>query len=269
MWARLVGEIQMTSLNWLSAFSFLTLFSPSVAFLPLRLSVQTWLLFAVTGVTGLILQPDLQFEDRGMFDGLVAATFLTFLGVSLLITLIRFATAGDDPDQGNLVRYAIDWSNRIVALVTGACAGLFASLGLALLLRGMSNGLAVHLGLLAVAAGLLLVVVRLSRGVIRLAGCALLSVLAGAAILGGSMSPHWVIQRANLYAEDAPYCLRSGTNVARLDETMWLTLPRGVQGSPGLILTVMAPEGPKHYRWSYRATDFMSYGSYRHGPCPS
>ena len=65
-----------------------------------------------------------------------------------------------------------------------------------------------------------------------------------------------------------PRCLRSFDRPARVGETMLLTLPRGGAGTPGLILTVMAPEGPEHYRWSYRANGFVRYGAYRHGGCP-
>ena len=52
----------------------------------------------------------------------------------------------------------------------------------------------------------------------------------------------------------APFCLRACRAPAQPAHLMVLTLPLAPFG---LILTVEDPAGPRHYRWSYRALDFI------------
>ena len=92
--------------------------------------------------------------------------------------------------------------------------------------------------------------------------------LAGFAGLGGLAWPDRIAARAARIEPELPRCLRAGDRIAGAGETMLLTLPRGRPGAPGLILTVMGPDGPRHYRWSYRGDGFVRYGAYRGGGCP-
>lgn len=255
--------------------SFLLVCGVGGALLPARWGGRICVLLALPVATRLLLSPTPQDWSRGAIDGLgqgivigVSVAVLAGLGSRwLLERALARALNRTLPldDREARVLWLFD---RALAGVAGLCAGLFLTLVVALLLRGAPGGLGLHLGVAALALGLAGRVLRRARGPERVAAVAALLVLAGLALVGGLSWPERIEARGARIAPDLPRCLRAGDRLARVGETMLLTLPRGEPGAPGLILTVTGPNGPRHYRWSYRADGFVRYGAYRHGGCP-
>jgi hypothetical protein len=243
---------------------------------PARWGSRLWVLLALPAATLLILTPTPQWVDRGILDGLgqaIVVLGLTFilagiggrwlLGRALAQALKRTRPVGDREAR------ALRLLDGLLATVAGLCVGLFLTLAVALLLRGAPGGLGLHLAVVVLALGAAGWLLRHAEGLARPAAVAALGALAGLALLGGLAWPRLIESRVAASHPDLPRCLRAVDHPARVEETMLLTLPRGRPGAPGLILTVMAPEGPMHYRWSYRANGFVSYHAYRHGACPA
>ncbi|MBX9454131.1 MAG: hypothetical protein KL801_20305 [Mesorhizobium sp.] len=240
-----------------------------------RWSVRLWLAVAMPLATALLLHHERQPDDIGPWDFsldplLWAATGCALAGIGLRWVLSRLATDGlraPQPLSENDSRRLL-WFDQHLAVLAGLCAGLFLVLAVALTLRGASGGLLLHLIVALVTAGALFFILRQMRGLVRPAMAAALSVLSVMALLGGIYWPGLIESRAAAIAGDLPRCLRAIDRPPTIGETMLLTLPRGRPGAPGLILTVMRGDEATHYRWSYRASRFIRYGAYRHGPCP-
>ena len=255
--------------------SFLLICAGAGALLPSRWGFRVWVLLALPLGTALVLTPTPQFADRGMLDGLgqvIAvlglASILAGVGFrwlfGLWMALDRKGTVPLREEETRLLRLF----DGVLAGVAGLCAGLVLTLAVALLLRGAPGGLGLHLAVSGLALGLAGWVLRRARGLVRVAAVAALLVLMVLALLGGLVWPARIEARAARIEPDLPRCLRAGDRLAQRGETMLLTLPRGEFGAPGLILTVMGPDGPMHYRWSYRADGFVRFGAYHGGGCP-
>jgi ZIP family zinc transporter len=243
---------------------------------PARLGLRALALQLLPATTLWLLAPTSQPWDVGAFDilgkALASATVLALLAGLGLRWLLERAPAvwpGQPPDPDEeAFRTLLHRTDPVLAAVAGLCVGPFLTLALALALRGAPGGTALHLATAALAMALAVLALRRTRGLLRPFTTAALAVLAAAALLGALRWPALIEARAAEAAGGAPFCLRSGDRLARPEETMLLTLPRGRPGSPGLILTVETAEGPRHHRWSYRASAFVTYGTYARGPCP-
>jgi hypothetical protein len=260
--------------------TFLALCLVGGALLPARWGLRVVTLLVLPGATVWLLAPTPQFWDVGPLDGLgqfLATTILLALlaGFGLRWLMERVMAGRQDPPPAvdeKETRDLLSLADATLAAVAGLCAGPFLALALALALRGSPGGAALHVAVAALATALAALSLRWTRGLLRPLAVVAWAVLAAAALLGALLGalrwPALIEARAAETAEGAPFCLRSGDRLARPEETMLLTLPRGRPGSPGLILTVTTLEGPRSYRWSYRARDFVAYGAYAHGPCP-
>ncbi|MGA0540232.1 hypothetical protein [Neotabrizicola sp. VNH66] len=160
-------------------------------------------------------------------------------------------------------------TDQVIACLLGISSGLFLSLFGALTLRGAQGGLTLHLSVSGVAALAAVWVCRNVSGHARLAARAALSIVAVLALLGGTVWPSMIRAQADAIMPGPPRCLRALDRLAIKNETMLLTLPPGISRSPGLILTVMAEDGARHFRWSYRANQFVRFEAYRFGDCPT
>jgi hypothetical protein len=236
---------------------------------------RLWILLALPIATLLILTPTPQFWGRDDLNGLGQAILLISLafvlggvGLRWLAERAPVLASGRTLPLGDSETRALRLFDGFLAMVAGLCAGLFLVLAVALLLRGSPGGWVLHLAVFVLALGLAGWLLGRAEGLLRPAAVAALSVLAGMALLGGLYWPRLIEAQAAAIHPDLARCLRAIDHLAQPKETMLLTLPRGQPRAPGLILTVMAPEGPMHFRWSYRANGFVRYGAYRHGACP-
>lgn len=243
--------------------------------LPTRWTWRIWLVTGIIGGTLVLLAPDARWEDQGFLYGLAEAAFMaamlaTLIGAVLRWLIARFVWPSLRPPS-QLPRDEIESlraADQVIACVIGICVGLFLSLGAALSLRGAQGGLTLHLAVSGVAAFAAVWVFRHAVGYARLAAGAALTIVATVAILGGTVWPPMISAQADGIMPGLPRCLRALDRPAEKSETMVLTLPPGGNGSPGLILTVMADDGARHFRWSYRANQFVRYEAYGFGDCP-
>lgn len=263
-------------MQWLSTIVMLTLVSPCLSFVPRRWGFRLWILIALLWFTTVLLQPELQFDDEGFLPPRLAVGTLSFiLALPLVVLYLRQAHAERNgsvvavqPGYASSERRVLGWFDHFIFAIGGLCAGLLLTLIIALALRGFPGGLFLHLAVATAAAlGAGAVWKRLDRFA-RSVALPIFLVISGAGIFGGFYYPELVVRNAIQTSLNAPYCLRAVDQRVSSNDMMLLTLPRGQPGAPGLILTVMAPAGAHHYRWSYRAMDFTPYGAYQHGGCP-
>lgn len=243
--------------------------------LPTRWAWRIWLMTGIIGGTLVLLAPNARWEDQGFLYGFAEATFKTVMVTTLIGAVLRWIVAGFvwpslrppiQLSQGEI--QSLRAADQMTAYVLGICAGLFLSLVAALTLRGAQGGLTLHLFVSGVAALAAVWVFRNFVGQVRLAAGIALAIVAALAILGGTLWPPMIRSQANGIMPGLPRCLRALGRHATDAETMLLTLPLGRNGSPGLILTIMAEDGAQNFRWSYRANQFVRYGAYRLGGCP-
>jgi hypothetical protein len=244
--------------------------------LPTRWAWRIWLVTGIIGGTLVLLAPNARWEDQGFLYGVaerafMAAMLITLIGAVLRWVLARFVWPSlRAPSQlSSDAAESLRATDQVTACVLGICAGLFLSLFAALTLRGATGGLTLHLFVSGVAALAAVWVFRNVVGHARLAGGTALTIVAAVAILGGTVWPPMIRAQADGIMPGLPRCLRALERPAAEGEIMLLTLPQGRRGSPGLILTIMAADGAQHFRWSYRANQFVRYEAYRFGDCPS
>lgn len=240
--------------------------SPILAFLYARDAIRLWAAIALVFATAVALQGEVQVEDEGIISSrAVVAVLVGFLGLAFVLIAPRLRS--DPLDSGS--DQALLLLNRLLALIAGICAGLLLLLTLAIGLRGLPGGLIVHWLVVALAVVLALASTLYLKSLVRIVLVPALLIVAVLVSAGGLFYPQLIAEKAAETSENFTYCLRSIDRAASLDETRLFTLPRGRPGAPGLILTVMNPAGVKHYRWSYRHSDFIPYGAYKHGACPA
>lgn len=243
---------------------------------PTRWAGRIWLMTGIIGGTLILLAPNARWEDQGLLYGVaqgifLAAMLITLFGIVARWLLARFVWPPLRPpfhkpsDETETLRIA----DQVIACVLGISSGLLLSLCAALTLRGAQGGLMLHLFVFGVAASTAAWVSRNAMGRARLVAGAALTIVAALAIMGGTVWPSMIRAQADSIMPGLPRCLRSLDRLAMKNETMLLTLPPGRSRSPGLILTVMAEDGARHFRWSYRANQFVRFEAYRFGDCPT
>lgn len=228
--------------------------------------------FAVgLGVIALVsLRPKIPMRDMGSFDGMEVAFVGMILvpilgGIGLRAALATFIWPIQRHDSAELRR-----ADQLLALAAGGLAGTVATLFLAATLRGQSGGLGLHVVLAAAAAGVAGVVLwRLPMVLPRLFLASMAATMAALILWGGLAYPALIRSEMARISPEFVRCLRTGDRAPSEDEFRLLTLPMATFRNPNLILTVMRPEGPRHFRWSYRSLGFRSYASYPHGNCPA
>lgn len=245
----------------------LAIFALCAALLPTRWGIRMWAAAAMSAGTWWLLLPKASFHSHSPLDGLGEGLILSFLTATLVGVAVRalFPCQRPGDAESRLLRRA----DMLLSAFAGGCAGFLLVLALALAMRGLPGGLPLHIAVSVLSVAAAIWILFKGSGLIRPASIAALSVLAVRAIHGGFDEPARIESHAASIGRDLPRCLRAVDRLATPEETMLLTLPRGQPGAPGLILTVMAAEGPQHYRWSYRKSGFVRYGSYRHGACPT
>jgi hypothetical protein len=248
--------------------------------LPSRWGIRVWLAITMPLVTLRMTQPQLEpfGSDLSNFFDMVLALFLAagLAGVGLRSKFEQRKTIGGTSPTAliNHKSEMLRLADEFLGILAGICGGLFLVLGLALAMRGFPGGLMLHLALFAVAAAAAAMALHDLRGPPRSAAVIALSFLAFMALVGGLYWPTLVAKRAAEIQSDLPRCLRAIDRLAKAEDTMLFTLPRGLRKVPGLILTVIYPNGGmRYYRWSYRAMRFVQYGTwsgdyYHLGPCP-
>ena len=254
----------------------LVLCSPIVALAPVRWAIRLWTIIALLFATTISFRGEVQFEDMGFLpDELIIGVLIAILCIPLTIIGLRNAFSNIYPRPVSRLaaasageRRALHWMDLFIASLGGLCVGLYLTLGLAVALRGFSGGLTLHIAVAAIAAVAAVVPLRYFEGLPQAAVASALLLVAGLTLAGGFLYPQLIANEAAAIDPTSPRCLRAVDRPVGPDETRLLTLPHGHPGGPGLILTVMAPRGIQHYRWSYRSMSFTKYGAYRYGGCP-
>lgn len=243
---------------------------------PTRWASRIWLLTAIIGGTLVLLAPDARWEDQGWLYGVAEAAFIAVMLITLLGAALRWIIARffwpllqAPPQLSWIEAHSLRTADQLIACVLGIGAGLFLSLGVALMLRGAHGGLTLHLFVFGIAILAAVWVFYNFVGQAGLAAGTALIILAALAILGGTVGPSMIAAQADRVMPGLPRCLRALGRPAADYETMLLTLPQGRRGSPGLILTVMSKNQARHFRWSYRANRFVRFEAYMFGACPS
>lgn len=244
----------------------LAIFALCAALLPTRWGVRIWAAAAMSAGTWWLLLPKASVLSHSTLDGLGEGLILSFLAAALVGVAVRALLPSQPP--GDVENRALRRADILLSALAGVCAGFLLVLALALAMRGLPGGLPLHIAVSVLSVATAIWILFKGSGLIRPASIAAFSVLAIKAMLGGLDHPALIESRAASVSRDLPHCLRAVDRLATPEDTMLLTLPRGQPGAPGLVLTVMAAEGPRHYRWSYRAGRFIRYGSYRYGGCP-
>lgn len=244
----------------------LAIFALCAALLPTRWGVRIWAAAAMSTGAWWLLLPKASVLSHSPLDGLGEGLIHSFLAAALAGVAVRALFPSQAPGgvESRLLRRA----DLFLSALAGVCAGFPLALALAVAMRGLPGGLPLHIAVFVLFVVAAIWILFRGSGLIRPAFVAALSVLAIRAMLGGFDHPARIESHAASIGRDLPRCLRAVDRLATPAETMLLTLPRGQPGAPGLVLTVMAAEGPQHYRWSYRKSGFVRYGSYRNGACP-
>jgi hypothetical protein len=246
-----------------------------VAFLctlpPTRWGLRLAAAIALIGTALISLTAATPWDEQGRFHG-IQEMALAALGVAaltgaflrLMLTAIRGNPVWGDADASG----PLHWFDRALSILGGVLLGTVATLFLAVTMRGTSGGLATHLIVGATSLGFAVLALRL-RGHLRAVVVTTALTLATMTILGGLTYPSLISARAEAVLPSLPRCLRAGNEQPTTDQMRLLTLPLAQPRMPSLILTVMADDGPRHFRWSYRSFGFRTYTSYPHGPCPA
>lgn len=256
--------------------SFLAFVAVLFALPPARWGARIWIATALFAVVPLMLRPSVQYWDQGWAEDVAGALTAMFLGAALLGVLLRWGVSSTlsrpprrMPPTSAFPNRWLRLADMALAVFAGLCGGPLLVLILALALRGTPGGLVVHIAVFVLAAVAAGIVAYRARGLVRAAGVAGLLVVACMALAGGLYLPDMIERRAADASQGSSWCLRADDHAAKRSETMLLTLPRGRPGAPGLMLTVNFPEGPKHYRWSYRGNDFVQFYGSRNAACPA
>lgn len=249
----------------------LVVFSPIVALAPVRWAIRLWITTALIFATTATLQGEVQFEDQGILpERLILGSLTLLLSFSgIAIALRRMSSSSPSSAISKVENVALRWLDLLIAAIGGLCGGMFLTLALAVALRGFPGGLTLHVAVAIISAVGCIASVRYLEGIVRTAVVPTLALTTGLTLLGGVWYPQLIASRAADVNPNLPRCLRAVDVPADLDETRLLTLPLGQPGGPGLILTIMTPQGAQHFRWSYRLLAFTPYGAYRHGGCPA
>lgn len=244
--------------------------------LPARWAWRIWLAMGIIGGTAIQLAPTGRWEEQGFLDGLEEAAYMAMMATTFIGAVLRWILARlvwpslRPPAQLSKVEIqSLRAADQIMACILGVCGGLFLVLAIALALRGAQAGLLLHLFIAGVATVAAVWVFRNLVGQLRLSAGVALAIIALLAILGGTLWPSMIRTQAEGIMPGLPRCLRVLDKVATEAETMLLTLPEGRYRSPGLILTIMAEDGARHFRWSYRANQFVRFETYLFGDCPT
>jgi hypothetical protein len=246
------------------------LLAVAVFLLPLSWGLRAWALAALPLVWMEILHPITPFQNQGPFHG---------IEVVLVLWVFVFATLGVAARAfWTLALAPLDWSSLskdmlvpdcILAVLYGLVTGMAATLLLAAGLRGLPNGLALHLGVAGLASVGAYVAVCLPLRPRFLAVTALATILC-MTLVGGVAYPRLIHARAEAIQPGSPRCLRTPEGIAPTpDQLRLLTLPKALGRRPNLVLTVMTDGGQRDFRWSYRSFNFRTYDSYAGGPCPA
>lgn len=264
-------------MSWLPLVLLLVLCSPIVALAPVRWAIRLWTIIALLFATTVTFRGEIQFEDEWILPNqLIFSVLIAILCIPLVIIGLRQAHSDIYPRPASRrvtpsagERRVLHWMDLFIASLGGLCVGLFLTLALAVALRGFPGGLTLHIAVAAIAAVAAVVPLRYFEGLPRAAVTSALLLVAGLTLAGGFLYPQLIANKAAAIDPTSPRCLRAVDRPVGPDETRLLTLPHGQPGGPGLILTVMAPRGIQHYRWSYRSMSFTKYGAYRYGGCPA
>lgn len=241
-----------------------------VFLLPLTWGLRAWVLAALPLVWSWVLHPVTPFQSQGPFDGLQDVLILWILGFATLGVAARaFWTLALAPLDWSSLWKDMSAPDCILAALYGLVAGIGATLLLAAGLRGLPDGLALHLGVAGlVSVGAYAAMCLPLRA--RFLAVTTLTTILCLTLVGGVAYPQLILSRAETILPGSPRCLRTpeGTTPTT-DQLRLLTLPQAQGRRPNLVLTVMTDGGQRDFRWSYRSFGFRTYDSYNGGPCPS
>jgi hypothetical protein len=244
-------------------------FAIALAF-PARWSLRIGIAAVLVCAEFVYLTPAMPWEQYQGFDGLSAVVAVIFFlavvtGVALRI-IAELIYARPLLWRGN---HWLRGTDLLLSSLTGVLSGTIATLAMAITFSGQSGGLALHLCLAAFSAGLAAVFLVWAKGIFRPFLFATSGTVALLILLGGVSYPGLIKADALRLHPGHPRCLRTPDLSPPLrDELRLLTLPQAQPFIAGLTLTVMLPDGPQHFRWSYRSLQFRTYNSATHGACP-
>jgi hypothetical protein len=238
--------------------------------IPTAIGTRLWLACAMLVTTFVVMTPVTPLSEEGVLDFVGPILLFALLGTATLalgarwvLELVLSFSTSEYADHRD------EWSfDYVLACIAGFCTGLGMPLALAVMTRGASGGLALHLVVAGAAALLIILAWRTLSGLVRPFTVTLLAVFTFRIISGALMWPDMIDRAALDRSAGAPFCLRSAEGPVTVAEKMLLTMPASAGAWPGLVLTVMTPRGPEHARWSLRGKRFVTLSLRDFGPCP-
>ncbi|WP_137111053.1 hypothetical protein [Rhodobacter sp. SY28-1] len=238
-----------------------------VFLLPPNWGLRAWALAALPLVWSWVLHPITPFQNQAPLDGLQDVLDLWILAFATLGVAARaFWTLALAPLDLSSLSKDMLVPDCILAGLYGLVAGVGATLLLAAGLRGLTGGLALHLGVAGLASVGAYAAMRLPQRP-RCMTVIALSTILFLTLAGGVAYPKFIHAKAEAIQRGAPRCLRTPNGKApTTDQLRLLTLPQALGRRPNLVLTVMTESGQRDFRWSYRSFGFRSYDSYPAAP---